>query len=182
MRREKCPDCGVVLQPHAFGCMTKAVEDGQLTPRQRQVAIVERQMALGIHEVPIDASITSSFEQAFRIAARVAGADDRVVHANAGDISRLAAELGIYRPGPDAASPKSPLMIEGINVVQDPLAPEGTLLAYPRKVHDLVSAAPEMNVQVGYDPAFSNPISYSAPVFSVKGADGRFGRIAGLSL
>lgn len=44
MRHDPCPDCGVVLQPHTPGCLTEAVDLGKLTPRERQVMIVERQI------------------------------------------------------------------------------------------------------------------------------------------
>lgn len=37
MRDEPCPDCGVVLQQHKADCLTHAVEQGLMTPRQAQV-------------------------------------------------------------------------------------------------------------------------------------------------
>lgn len=40
---DTCPDCGAG-PPHAPDCMTKAVQDGKMTPRERQVLIAERQL------------------------------------------------------------------------------------------------------------------------------------------
>lgn len=42
-RWAKCHDCLAVDMPHASGCVTAAVERGDITPRQRQIMRLERE-------------------------------------------------------------------------------------------------------------------------------------------
>lgn len=186
----KCPDCGAVAL-HAVGCMTWAVETGKLTPRERQVKIVERQMQLGIRRVPLNADL-SSFSHAFRTAvvvgsAHLAGGSEEVIHANPADIQRLASELTNPSLPSVAGTPGSPLTFEGRRVVRDDTVPEGSLDIVPRKVDDIIGAATGAQGKsvFGFDPAFARK---DAPIFffdtsnSVLPAASPFGVIKGLSL
>jgi hypothetical protein len=167
----KCPDCGAVAL-HAVGCMTWAVETGRLTPRERQVKIVERQMQLGIRRVPLNADLSSSFSHAFRVAvlvgsAHLPGDREEVIHANPADIQRLVSELANPSLPSVAGTPGSPLRFEGRRVVRDDTVPEGSLDIVPRKVDDIIGAAvsvsPSKPIVFGFDPAFGRK---DAPIFS----------------
>lgn len=180
--REVCRDCGAAGgQRHALGCMSRAVDRGEMTPRERQVKILERQMALGIRRVPLDNDyLKFSFTHAFR-GAVVAGSShrtaviDEVVHANPADIQRLVSEFSGASPGRlVAGTSESPLTFEGRKIVQDHTVPEGSLDIVPRKVDDIIrTAPPSMNVQTGvqvdgetdkpivfgFDPAFDRKVA-----------------------
>lgn len=55
-RTAPCPDCGVVLQPHRDDCLTRAVDEGRMTPRERQIARLDRREDLDLSRI-IDETI-----------------------------------------------------------------------------------------------------------------------------
>lgn len=191
--RVRCPDCSRLDGDHTKGCMWKAVQDGKLTPRERQVAIVERQMALGIVTTPISSSM--AFDQAFRFAIRSGCAQvrDSVIRVHSADLERLMKTAQIPSNG-TAGSPSSPLRIEGVKIIRDDTVQEGFLVAVPAKVESLIESAPAgMNTQVGvtpendhkviagFDPAMSDPIRRGVPVFSMRDSNGVYRAITGFA-
>lgn len=160
--RDLCPDCGALgFQGHANGCMTKAVIDGELTPRARQVMIVERRMALGIEQHEIAKSMAT--HEAIRVAIESGCAfhRDAVVRMHPDDIRRLRIELR-----PRALDATGSVRFEGHRIVEDASVPVGYIDVVPAKVQAIIDDAPaSMNVKVGLDPAFKQ----SKPTFFMNG-------------
>lgn len=139
----RCPDCGGVGE-HTLGCVTAAVEDGKLTPRERQIMrfeAAERRRKAGIVETAIGGG---DFTQAFRRAVdeqKLAHprSRDGVLYANPADVQRLAEEFaGVPAGAPVNAD--APLRFQGFEVKQNDAVPQGTLISMPRHVHDDLDA------------------------------------------
>lgn len=181
LSRVRCPDCPALDgEDHVKGCAWKAVQDGKLTPRERQVMIVERRMSLGIERAEIPGSLT--FERGLRLAIDSGAAFIRgaVVRMNFEDIVRLTRELNLPPPHARAGTPEAPLTYHGHRVVQDNSVPLGFIDVVPEKVQSIIEGAPaDMNTQVGviagFDPARDGP-----PVFSMRNSNGVF-RLSGLA-
>lgn len=139
MRRSPCPDCGVVMQSHMTGCMTAAVERGDMTARERQIKLYEHLERIGATVVTLPGD-TTTFAEAFRSAIRASAltrvGKERVVYAHPSAIERLRDELLPNQPGWTGHNPDAPLRIEGIEVKQNDLIPSGSLIALPKAAHE----------------------------------------------
>lgn len=115
-RTAPCPDCGVVLQPHRDDCLTRAVDEGRMTPRERQIARLDRREDLDLSRI-IDETI-----------ARTTKAPS-LIKVSPGDLSRL------ITPADTSFDPlvAGETLYKGVPIIVDAKLEDGTLHVIPAR-------------------------------------------------
>jgi len=137
-----CPDCG--LEPHALGCMTKAVEDGQMTPRQRQIIATERMLDSGARVSVAGREVATVLADLAREAR-----DGTSFVVNPADMATVRKTMSA---GPLGVEPDGPIVnIYGFKLMQSEAVPAGEVM-----VIDEARVPTIDRWEVGFDPAFAD--------------------------
>lgn len=92
-----CADCGVVLQPHHDDCLTRAVDEGRMTPRERQIARLDRHEDLDLSRI-IDDALAGTLQPPSQL--RVSPGDLTKLIAPRDSMVPLTAGEGVYKGVP----------------------------------------------------------------------------------
>lgn len=155
----RCEDCGKeATEPHDPDCITRAVDEGRATPRERQIARYDKREAAmnrgqdihrftrgGMPGVP-PASIEKFLDSAIDSVQTKTAKTPKVLRVNPGDFHRLAVELR-----PQQASSKR-VAYKGIQILADGDIPEGEVIAFTEGAFDLPSLQGLEDLAVASDP------------------------------